>query len=148
MAPVEFTARASATPETIWNTCIEHMKWDMWDPDVREVRDVSGDGKCTEGTACTFAMNDGQEVPIALTNVVRGTSVDFAGAFLKGAIRAEGKLRIRSIDTNTSEVYYSFELLGLVGMLVTMMKRKEVVGGTKGGLDNIVKLAEEAQKMK
>ena len=148
MAPIEFTASASATPETIWSSCIERMKWDVWDPDVREVRDVSGDGTCAEGATCVFAMNDGQDVPIALTNVVRATSVDFSGSFLGGAIRAEGKLRIRSIDERTSEVYYGFELLGLVGMLVTMLKRKEVVSGTKVGLENIVKLAEEAQRMK
>ncbi|KAL3822758.1 hypothetical protein ACHAXA_009632 [Cyclostephanos tholiformis] len=145
MAPVEFTARAAATPETIWRTCIEPMKWESWDPDLREVKEVSGNGKCEEGTTCIFAMNDGQDVPVTITNVVRDKSVDFGGAFLKGTIRAEGKLRIRPIDTSTSEIYYSFELLGLVGMLVTMVKRKDVVGGTKGGLDNIVKLSEEAQ---
>lgn len=145
MAPIEFSARAAATPETIWRTCFEPMKWEQWDPDLREVKDVSGDGRCEEGTTCIFAMNDGQEIPITMTNVVRNKSVDFRGGFLRGAIRAEGKVRITPVDPSTSEIYYSFELSGFVGMLVTMLKRREVVGGTKGGLDNMVKLAEEAQ---
>lgn len=121
------------------------MKWEQWDPDLREVKDVSGNGRCEEGTTCIFAMNDGQDIPITMTNVVKNESVDFRGGFLKGAIRAEGKVRITPVSPSTSEINYSFELLGFVGMLVTMIKRKEVDGGTKGGLDNIVKLAEEAQ---
>ena len=35
---------------------------------------------------------------------------------------------------------------GLIGSVVSFMKKKDVVGGTQGGLDNMVKLSEEAQK--
>lgn len=149
---VEFTANVAATPETIWRTCFEYMNWESWDPDLREVRDVSGDGRCHEGTSCTFCMNDGQDIPITLTNVIPNESVDFGGGFLRGTIRAEGKVRIAAKGAvsedhaPTSEIKYSFELLGFVGMLVTMLKKKQVVEGTRVGLDNMVKMSEEAQK--
>lgn len=157
---VEFIANGvAATPETIWRTCIEPMNWESWDPDLRKVRDVSGNGRCQEGTTCTFAMNDGQDLPIKVTNVIINESVDFDGSFLNGLIRAEGKVRIMPGTTNsssvdaadplsTSQIKYSFELLGVVGMLVTMFKKNEVVGGTRVGLDNMVRLSEEAQRGK
>jgi hypothetical protein len=85
---------------------------------LREVCDVSGDGWCREGTTCIFAMNDGQDLPIILTNVIINESVDFNGSFLNGLICAEGKVRIMpgtnssSIDaypSSTSQIKYSFE---------------------------------------
>jgi hypothetical protein len=41
MAPVERSTVANATPETIWNTCFEEMKFETWDPDVTEVSTVA-----------------------------------------------------------------------------------------------------------
>lgn len=151
---VEFTAHAvAATPETIWRTCIEPMKWESWDPDLREVRDVSGNGLCMESTTCTFAMKDGQDLPIKLTNVIINESVDFNGCFMNGLIRAEGKVRIMpnanaDSSLSTSQIKYSFELLGVVGMLAMMFKKNEVVDGTRVGLDNMVRISEEAQRGK
>ena len=153
---VEFTAHAvAATPETIWRTCIEPMKWESWDPDLREVRDVSGTGSCMEGTTCIFAMKDGQDLPIKLTNVIINESVDFNGSFMNGYLRAEGKVRIMpnvnnadSSLSSTSQIKYSFELLGVVGMLAMMFKKNEVVDGTRVGLDNMVRMSEEAQRGK
>lgn len=63
-------------------------------------------------------------------------------------MRAEGKVRIAAVDDATSKIDYSFELLGFVGSLVAMVKKKEVVGGTQGGLDNMIKMSGEAQKQK
>lgn len=37
MAPIERSAVAIATPEVIWKACFEHMKFELWDPDVTEV---------------------------------------------------------------------------------------------------------------
>jgi hypothetical protein len=34
---------------------------------------------------------------------------------------------------------------GLIGSMVSFIKKNDVVGGTQGGLDNMVKLSEEAQ---
>lgn len=55
MAPCEVSATVRATPATIWSSCFEPMKWESWDPDLRELKDVSG--PCDSGTTCTFAMN-------------------------------------------------------------------------------------------
>ena len=152
---VEFTANAvAATPETIWRTCIESMKWESWDRDLREVCDVSGTGLCMEGTTCTFCMKDGQDLAIKLTNVIINESVDFNGSFMNGLLRAEGKVRIMpnanadSSLSSTSQIKYSFELLGVVGMLAMMFKKNEVVDGTRVGLDNMVRMSEEAQRGK
>ena len=37
MAPCEVSATCKATPETIWNTVFEPMKWESWDPDLNAV---------------------------------------------------------------------------------------------------------------
>ena len=147
MAPCKVSATVKATPETIWNTVFEPMKWESWDPDLNAVSDVSTDG-CEEGTTCIFAMKDGNNIPIALSNVEKNKSVDFKGSVAGGIIRAEGKVLITPVDATTSKIDYSFALLGFVGSLVSMIKKKEVVGGTQGGLDNMVRLSEEAQKQK
>ena len=39
-----------------------------------------------------------------------------------------------------------FGLEGLIGAMMSLFMKKAVVGGTQGGLDNMVKLSEEAQK--
>eukprot|EP01083_Nonionella_stella_P007425 21467_1 len=132
MAPCEVSATVKATPETIWNTCFEPMKWESWDPDLNEVKDVSTDG-CEEGTTCIFAMKDGSNIPITLSNVEKNKSVDFKGSVAGGIIRAEGKVLISSVDASTSKIDYSFALLGIMGSLVAMIKKKEVVGGTQSG---------------
>ena len=111
---------------------------------VKEVKDVKGG--CTEGATCTFAMNDGSNIPITLSNVQKNKSLDFKGGVLGGIVRAEGKVRIAAVDDNTSKIDYSFELLGFVGSIVSFVKKKEVIGGTQGGLDNMVKMSGEAQK--
>mmetsp|Transcript_13693 Transcript_13693/g.29417 ORF Transcript_13693/g.29417 Transcript_13693/m.29417 type:complete len:96 (-) Transcript_13693:265-552(-) len=95
-------------------------------------------------------MNDGSNIPITLSNVVKNKSVDFKGGMLGGAVGAEGKVMITPIveDSSKSKIEYSFELKGLFGSIVAFLKKKECVEGTKGGLDNMVKLSEEAQKGK
>ena len=110
------------------------------------MKDASGG--CDEGATCIFAMNDGSDIPIMLSNVEKNKSVDFKGSMFRQTIRAEGKVRIDPVDSSTSKINYSFELLGFVGSVVAMLKKKEVVGGTQGGLDNIVKMSAEAQKEK
>ena len=91
-------------------------------------------------------MKDGNKFPIALSNVVKHKSVDFSGGVLGGFVRAEGKVLITPVDESTSKIDYSFELLGFLGSIVSAIKRKEVVGGTEGGLKNMVTMSEEAHK--
>jgi hypothetical protein len=100
-------------------------------------------------------VKDGQDLPIKLTNVIINESVDFNGSFMNGYLRAEGKVRIMpnvnnadSSLSSTSQIKYSFELLGVVGMLAMMFKKNEVVDGTRVGLDNMARMSEEAQRGK
>ena len=111
---------------------------------MKEVKDVSGG--CEEGATCIFAMNDGSNIPITLSNVKKNKSLDFKGGVLGGIVRAEGKVLITPVDSSTSNIDYSFALKGFVGSIVAMVKKKEVVDGTQGGLDNMVIMSEEAQK--
>lgn len=120
------------------------MKWENWDPDLKAINDLSGG--CENNTSMVFAMNDGSNIPITLSNVVKNKSVDFKGGALGGLLKAEGKIRITPVDETTSKIDYSFELLGAFGPLVALVKKKEVVEGTQGGLDNMVKMSKEAQK--
>lgn len=144
MAPIRVSARVTATPSTIWEACFAHMKWERWDPDLAEVKDVSGG--CENGTKCVFAMKDGNDIPIELSNVKKNESVDFSGGGLGGLLRAEGKVQITPIDDANSKIDYSFEVKGLIGSIFGIIKKKECVEGTEGGLANMVKLSEAAQK--
>mmetsp|Transcript_5907 Transcript_5907/g.10152 ORF Transcript_5907/g.10152 Transcript_5907/m.10152 type:complete len:113 (+) Transcript_5907:247-585(+) len=112
------------------------------------MKDVSGAGGCEEGATCIFAMNDGSNIPIILSNVEKNKNVDFKGCVFGGIVRAEGKVMISPVDSSTSKIDYSFEMKGFVGSIVAKLKKKEVVEGTQGGLDNMVKMSEEAQKEK
>ena len=145
MAPIRVSAAVKATPTAIWETCFAPMKWQIWDPDLAEMQDVSGG--CEDGATCIFAMNDGSSFPIELSNVKKNESVDFSGGALGGMLRAEGKVLISTVDDTTSKIDYSFELKGFLGSIVSVIKKKECVHGTEGGLANMVKLSEEAAQM-
>mmetsp|Transcript_21210 Transcript_21210/g.30358 ORF Transcript_21210/g.30358 Transcript_21210/m.30358 type:complete len:146 (-) Transcript_21210:139-576(-) len=144
MAPIKVSATVAATPSTIWETCFAPMKWETWDPDVLEVKDVSSG--CEDGCTCVFAMKDGNDIPITLSNVKKNESVDFSGGALGGLLSAEGKVLITVVDDATSKIDYSFELKGFLGAIVGVVKKKECVEGTEDGLANMVKLSEAAQK--
>ena len=58
-------------------------------------------------------MNDGSNIPITLSNVEKNKSVDFKGGVAAGLVKAEGKVLISPVDTTTSKIDYSFELLGM-----------------------------------
>ncbi len=104
MAPCEVSSTVSATPETIWETCFVPMKWEEWDPDLNEVKEASGG--CEDGTTCIFAMKDGNDIPITLSNVVANKSLTFSGGMLGGMIGAEGKVLITPVDAKTSTIDY------------------------------------------
>ncbi len=77
MRIVERATIVKATPETIWNACFEHMKFDVWDPDIIEIRDLSGG--CANGTTFTCVMKNGQKVPTMLSYVIKNQSLTLEG---------------------------------------------------------------------
>ncbi len=144
MAPVERSATVKATPETIWKTCFEDMKWEKWDPDLVELKDTE-DG-CKEGATCTFSMKNGMDVPAVLSNVKENESITFTVTGLKGMLKGQGSIVISPIDDgSSSKVDYTFELSGAVGSFIDFVHHKGTIDGTEHGLENIVKLSEEAQ---
>ena len=52
-----------------------------------------------------------------------------------------------SNDESVSKIDYTFRLHGMLGGAVNLFQRDEIVHGTQGGLDNMVRLSEEAQKL-
>eukprot|EP00406_Dinophysis_acuminata_P055966 CAMPEP_0179300716 /NCGR_PEP_ID=MMETSP0797-20121207/47181_1 /TAXON_ID=47934 /ORGANISM="Dinophysis acuminata, Strain DAEP01" /LENGTH=144 /DNA_ID=CAMNT_0021010201 /DNA_START=73 /DNA_END=507 /DNA_ORIENTATION=+ len=142
MAPVECSADVKATPQTIWRNCFEHMAWERWDPDLKEVKDASGG--CENGATCVFAMKDGLDIQMTLSNVEKNKSLDFSGGAYRGTVRCVGKIVITPVDAASSKIDYSFELFGCFGSLVALLNNKAVVGGTETGLANMVKLSEDA----
>jgi len=122
------------------------MKWEQWDPDLIEVKDVSGG--CVDGTTCVFAMKNGSDVPITLCDVVENESLTFKGSAAGGMLSCVGTIKISKVDNKTSKIDYTFEISGCVGFLLSTFNNKVVVEGTEHGLENIVKLSEEAQKTK
>ena len=132
------------------------MKWEIWDPDVKELLKVSPQPACCEnGTTFLFVMQDGTKVPTKLQDVIKNRSVTFAGSFLGGAMGFSGTLVLTpqggeggdgTTSSTTTKVDYSFELLGCVGSIFSMLNSKAVVGGTEKGLANIVSLSEEAKR--
>jgi carbon monoxide dehydrogenase subunit G len=144
MAPIERSATVTATPETIWTTCLEHPdKFAIWDPDVKEVKEPSGASE--DETTFIFAMNDGSNFAMSLSNVKKNESLNFSGS-VYGIVKAEGKILLTPIDASTTKIDYSFDLTGCIGGIVAMFKQKAIVGGTEEGLANMVKLSKEAQK--
>ena len=104
MAPYQVSSTVAATPETIWESCFADMKWETWDPDVRECKDASG--PCENGTTAVLAMTNGTDFPITLSEVVFGKSVTFSGALLGGMMGCKGVVGISPVTAKTSQVDY------------------------------------------
>ncbi len=141
---VERTAIVKSTPETIWKTCFEHMKFEVWDPDVTETKNPSGG--CENDTTFTFIMKDGQNVPTSLSNVVKHESLTFEGTSAGGLVVFSGTIVLSATPSvSETKVDYTFSFGGCLGSLIATVIQKAIVEGTEGGLENIKKLSEEAQ---
>lgn len=143
MSYCKTSAIIEAPPSTIWNTAIAPMKWQDWDHNIQQLRDVSG--KCENGTTAIFEQTDGKEFLFTLHDVEEYKCVIFSGRALGGTLKAEGKIVITPIDNFSTRIEYSFELSGTIGFVVALLRKRAVVEGTEAGLRNIVKMAEEAQ---
>ena len=113
-----------------------------WDPDVKETIDCSGG--CENGTQFVFVMNTGSKIPIVLSDVELYKSITFSGNFLGGLANCKGVILIDQVEaTKDTKITYSFEIAGIVGSMVSLLKRKEIVEGTEYGLKNIIQLSEQ-----
>jgi hypothetical protein len=144
MAPYNFSDSCKATPETIWETCFSHMKWENWDTDVEKVLDPSGG--CVNGTTFIFHMKSGQKINCTLTDVVKNETLTFTGPFLGGMGRFDGTVNlIPEGNDATTKIDYTFGWGGFMAPVLNLVAGKPAMEGTKTGLENMVRLSEEAQ---
>lgn len=143
----QYTDTCKATPETIWETCFADMKWESWDADVEQVLDVSGG--CENGTTFTFKMKTGQKIKCTLSEVVKNQSVTFSGPVLPlGAGIFSGTILVIPIDDEQTKIDYIFSFEGLFGWFFNFVANKPADKGTKEGLENMIRISEEAQQAK
>ena len=105
--------------------------------------DVSG--VCEDGTTFTFVMKDsGMKIKQTLSGVKKNESLTFSGTFM--AVKVIGIITLTPEGSDKTKIDYSFDMGGCVGSIMKNLNQKSVVGGTEGGLANIVSLSEEAQQ--
>jgi hypothetical protein len=63
-------------------------------------------GGCKNGATCTFVMNDGNNIPVTLSNVQKNKSLNFGGDMFGGLLKFEGKVLISPIDSSNSRIDY------------------------------------------
>jgi hypothetical protein len=144
MAPCNFLGTAKATPETIWEICFAHMKWEIWDVDVEAVLEPSGG--CENGTTFIFHMKSGQKVNCVLSEVVQHKSLTFSGGFLGGAGNFKGEIKLEpGTEDEETIIDYTFGMGGFFGPVLTLFSKNAIVEGTEKGLENMIRLSEEAQ---
>ena len=150
MGLVERESLCAASASTIWDTCFRNMKWDSWDPDVERMEDIDESSVLKEGATATFVMeksSGGSKFPIMAVDVEENKAFTFKGGMLGGMVKVLGIIVLEEKEgENETLVKYTFSMTGLVGTAVAALTSKAIVGGTEGGLANIVKLSEEAQQ--
>lgn len=149
MAPCNYSGTAKATPETIWETCFSHMKWEIWDVDVETVLEPSGG--CENGTTFIFDMKSGQKISCVLSGVVKENKLTFSGGMLGGTVKFEGHVTLEPAPNGAAGetlIDYTFGMGGFFGPVIGMLGKKAITEGTEKGLENMILLSEEAQAKK
>lgn len=146
MAPaVVRTATASAKPSTIWQACFVPMKWQEWDVDIKNLEDVQGGG-CKQGGTFVIVMTNGEsKAKTTLSNVEENQSLTYSGAFYGGLAAFQGDFLLEQDGPQKTKITYTFEMKGILGAIVGMLKSEWIVHGTEKGLENIVRLSEAAE---
>ena len=139
---IEITGTAKSSAQMIWDTCFKPMKWETWDIDIKGMQDVSGG--CESGTTFKFHMNDDKMLPIVLSDVEEPKSLTFSGKFLGGAIGVKGTILLEESPEQTTKIAYTFGLTGILGAMAGAAGSKQIAQGTQAGLDNIIRLSEQA----
>lgn len=140
---VQRDARCRASSEKVWKRCLEDpARWTDWDEDIKSVTSVSG--RCENGTTLTFEMKDGGKFPVEISNVVRNSRMTFSGSFFCGLAHFQGDVELQGGGADSCTIFYSFEMGGIVGSLFASISKKAIIEGTEKGLENMVKLSEDA----
>ena len=155
----EGVAKASAS--TIWKSCFQSMKWEIWDPDAKCLENIQlkvleedeaakhdGPSGMYNHHNFMFHMKNGQKLPTTLTGVESYKSFVFSGKAFLGMMGFAGQIDLTPDPNNDLETHvkYTFELNGLIGGLFGKLQAKLVEEGTEHGLANIIRLSEEAEQ--
>ena len=99
-------------------------------------------------------MKSGQKIHCTLTNVVKNECLTFTGPFLGGAGKFEGTVKLipegdkGNTGTASTKIDYTFGWGGFMAPLLNLFAGKAARDGTKHGLENMIKLSQEAQQKK
>ena len=140
---------ANANIDTVWKTCFVPMKWESWDPDVKEMKNVSG-GLGIDSTF-TFVMNDGAEFQTRLVDVLDEKShkaLIFSTSLVCGLLELRGEIELTE-RSEVTEIQYNFSIGGCMACVASSNTRieQEIVNGVKVGLANIIDMSEKANSM-
>jgi len=105
-------------------------------------------GPLENGTTLVFVMKEGpvKKVPCKLSDVKENVSLRFSGAVAFELMSFDGLVEISKKDEKISTIKYTFSMGGPLGAMLMVVNPKPAVSGTEGGLANMVKLSEAAQK--
>eukprot|EP00992_Anisonema_acinus_P008137 TRINITY_DN4211_c0_g1_i2.p1 TRINITY_DN4211_c0_g1~~TRINITY_DN4211_c0_g1_i2.p1 ORF type:complete len:166 (-),score=39.11 TRINITY_DN4211_c0_g1_i2:22-459(-) len=142
MSPVTVTGIINAPPAVVWDVNFSDMKWEKWDPDLSAVE--QSEAGCTDGATCMFVMKNGMRLLTHL-EVLRYERLTFSGAGMRGSMGFKGTFQLQPAEGGSkTELVYSFDMSGLMGLLVKTFNSKAVVSGTQAGFENVKKNAEFA----
>ena len=144
MVLIEREGIAKATPETIWKSCFEPMKWETWDADLDRLEDVSG--KMANGTTMIFVLTDGVKVPTRVENCVDNERFTFRGKL--GPMEFHGTVILTPVDDCATNIRFTIGIEGCLGAIFHFFKKEANVSNTEKGLENMIRISEEAQKSK
>jgi len=94
-------------------------------------------------------MKDGNKAQSTLKNVVPYKSITYHGSVLFGLLQFEGAILLdesKATEKGSTLITCSFETTGLIGFLVATFKPSIIKEGTADGLENMIRLSEEAEK--
>lgn len=120
------------------------MKFESWDPDITELQNVTG--PCVKGTKFMYIMADGAYVPCSLTDVQKYKSITFEGLAISGSMGFIGKIILTPKSQAHTGLKYVFGLKGCMGTIITLFNSGTIRQGMEKGLENMVRLSEEANR--
>ena len=91
----------------------------------------------------TFTVS-GNNQPNAWPFVPSFALQTFSGSFFCGLAHFQGDVELQGGGADSCTIFYSFEMGGIVGSLFASISKKAIIEGTEKGLENMVKLSEDA----
>ena len=143
MGLIERSAVIKAKPETIWKLYAP-VEWIKWDPDVKSVENVSGEG-FSQGMSADMMMHNGMKFTATFPVVKENEYFEMTSKLFGGLVKCQMSHKLEAKPEGTLLVY-KFGFAGPLGGLLQWAQEKPIVDGTEDGLKNIVEMSEAAEK--